>query len=402
MGGPPREPGSLLALTVVGASSSLNLYSTQPLLPLLSATLGVAPVAAALTVSATGVGVALASPFAGLLADRLGRRRTIAAALLALVVPTLLAATAGSIGALVAWRFLQGLLVPGIYAVGIAFATVEWRGNVGRAMAALMAGNVLGGFLGRVVSATAAAQASWRAAFVALAAITLGGALAVRRWLPRGSDRPGTSGAVREPPGPDAPGASWRGLLAPPLLATFAVGMGTLFTLSGTFTYVTFHLSAPPFSLGVGAVGWLFTVYLVGAALLPFVGRWLDRFGSRRAVAVAAAAAFLGGGLTLLPSVAAITAGLALVCTAAFVGNASATAYLAVAAPGRLRSVAAGVYVSSYYLGGALGAVVPAPAWQRGGWPATLALIGAVQALAAGGAVLHWRDRQSIGPAPAA
>jgi len=384
----PRGQGSLLALTVVGASSALNLYSTQPLLPLLGRTLGVAPVAAALTVSAASIAVALGSPFAGLLADRLGRRRTIVTALFALALPTLLAATSRGIGELVAWRFLQGLIVPGIYAVGIAYATVEWqRHGVGRAMAALMTGNVLGGFLGRLISATAAAQASWQAAFLALAAVTLAGALAVRRWLPAGSDRPGP---LRRGPRPDVV-AAWRRLLAPRLLATFGVGLGTLFTLSGTFTYVTFHLSAPPFSLGVTAIGWLFAVYLVGAGVLPFVGRVLDRVGSRRAVAASSLVALAGGSLTLLPSLAAVTLGLMLVCTASFVANASATAYLAVAADAELRSVAAGVYVSSYYLGGALGGVVPALAWERGGWQATVLLIGAVQLLAAGGAVLHWR-----------
>ncbi|MBI5068276.1 MAG: MFS transporter [Deltaproteobacteria bacterium] len=383
----PEGPGSLLALTVVGASATLNLYSTQPLLPLLGRTLGVPPVAAALTVSATTVAVALGSPLAGWLAGRYGRRRTIVAALFALVVPTLLAATSRGIADLWAWRFLQGLAVPGIYAVGIAYATVEWQAHgVGRAMASLMTGNVLGGFLGRLVAATAAARASWRAAFLALGAVTLAAALAVRHWLPPGSDRPGPARS-----GPRAGPAGWGWLLEPPLLATLAVGMGTLFTNGAMFTYVTFHLSAPPFSLSVAAIGWLFAVYLVGAAVLPFLGRWLDELGSRRAVAASTLVTLLGMGLTLLPSLAAVAAGLVLVSTAAFVANAAATAHLAVAAPPAVRSAAAGAYVSSYYLGGALGAVLPGAAWHRGGWPATVAFNAAVLVLATAGALIHWR-----------
>ena len=60
------------------------------------------------------------------------------------------------------------------------------------------------------------------------------------------------------------------------LVATCAVGFCILFTQVAMFTYVTFHLAAPPYSLSTVALGWLFVVYLVGAAVMPFV-RALDR-----------------------------------------------------------------------------------------------------------------------------
>src|SRR6185295_15425725 len=46
------------------------------------------------------------------------------------------------------------------------------------------------------------------------------------------------------------------------LVATFGVGFCLLFTLVAMFTYVTFHLAAPPFGLSTVALGWLFVVYL--------------------------------------------------------------------------------------------------------------------------------------------
>ena len=39
------------------------------------------------------------------------------------------------------------------------------------------------------------------------------------------------------------------------------------------------------------------------------------------------------------------------------------------------RSSAVGLYVTSFYMGGAVGAVLPGLAWQRGGWPAVVALV---------------------------
>ena len=46
-----------------------------------------------------------------------------------------------------------------------------------------------------------------------------------------------------------------------------------------------------------------------------------------------------------------------------------------------------------YYTAGGLGAVIPAVVWARGGWPATVALVLAVQAIAAALAALLWTRR---------
>ena len=60
----------------------------------------------------------------------------------------------------------------------------------------------------------------------------------------------------------------------PRLLATYAVGFGVLFNFIATFTYLSFHLAAPPFNQSPAFLGSIFVVYLVG------VGRrrcWLGR-----------------------------------------------------------------------------------------------------------------------------
>ena len=183
-----------------------------------------------------------------------------------------------------------------------------------------------------------------------------------------------------------------RDLAEPRLLATFAVGFMVLFTLVATFTYVTFHLSAPPFALGTSALSYLFTVYLVGAVVTPFAGRWIDRVGSRRAITLTLTAAVAGGALTLARSLPAVVAGLTVISTAVFVSQAATTTYLRTAAPARARGAASGLYVSLYYLGGAAGGVVPAAAWQVGGWPACVGLIALVQVATIAVARIAWRS----------
>ncbi len=386
----------LLALGLAGLCAFLNVYTTQPLLPLLGQAFGVSKAGAALTVSAPNIAVALASPFVGAAADRLGHRRLIIGSLFALVVPTMLAATAGGIWSLIAWRFVQGLAVPGVYAVGIAYAGAQRQGRgVGRAMAALVTGNVVGGFLGRMVAGLVADHAGWRASFVGLGLLTAAGAVATWRWLPDSSRAPTAQGRPLL-----APRALGSRLRDPRLVATFTVGFNVLFMQVATFTYVTFYLSESPFRLGAGALSWIFVVYLAGAAVTPVAGRWIDRVGSRRTLAFALAGAMAGGALTLSHHVWAVVLGLALCCTAAFVSQSAATSYLPVAAPPEVRSVASGVYLSCYYLGGAAGGLVPALAWQLGGWRACVALVAAVQLATIAVALRFWRGgvRQTCSP----
>ena len=79
-----------------------------------------------------------------MLSERVGRKRVIVGAIAALTVPLFGAATAHSLNGLIAWRFTQGLVMPGIIAVTMAYVSAEWPPrHVGSAMAAYITGNVM-------------------------------------------------------------------------------------------------------------------------------------------------------------------------------------------------------------------------------------------------------------------
>ena len=99
-----------LCVLLAGFSAFLDLYATQGMLPCLGREFAVSPLTASATVSATTTVVALSAPFAGLLADRFGRRRLIVTSALLLALPTLLAGTSASLGWLLLWRAAQGVL----------------------------------------------------------------------------------------------------------------------------------------------------------------------------------------------------------------------------------------------------------------------------------------------------
>ena len=179
-----RRPPTL-PVVLAGSAAFLNLYMTQPLLPLLSRRFGASTFEVGLTITAPTVAVALTAPFIGRLADRIGLRRVIVISVWTLTIATALAATSTSLQQLIVWRFIQGIATPGIFASTIAYIHESWPAtHAGRATAAYMSGTVLGGFTGRALAGLVAADVSWQAAFVALAILTAFVAAALWMGLP--------------------------------------------------------------------------------------------------------------------------------------------------------------------------------------------------------------------------
>lgn len=375
----------MLAISFAGFCTFLNLYATQPLLPLFETLFHASKAQAGLTVSASTIAVALLAPFVGAHADRAERKNVIVFAIILLAVPTVLAATSPGLVALTFWRFLQGAATPGVYVIALAYVTEEaGPGRVGAVMGTFVTGTVLGGLTGRVLTGLIAAHAGWRQAFVVLGSINLAGAAVVWRWLP-------VSRHHTPRTGPAIPPRERRRIFRDRrLLATYGVGFNTLFTLVALFTYVTFYLSEPPFSLGLAALSGVFLVYLVGAVATPIGGRLIDRIGPRAVLGWALTAGIAGAVITLVRSLPFVLAGLAIGCSATFICQAAATSHLRIASPPRLRALASGGYVMVYYIGGSVGGVLPGLLWAHGGWAACVALVVASQLVAVVLAMMFW------------
>src|SRR5690349_22442 len=117
----PTQP-----VVLAGASAFLNLYATQPLLPLLARTFHASAFQVGLTVTAPTVAVAICAPIVGRLADTVGLRRVIVGSAFLLAAATALAATSASLAQLIFWRFIQGTGTPGLFASSVAYIHESW------------------------------------------------------------------------------------------------------------------------------------------------------------------------------------------------------------------------------------------------------------------------------------
>ena len=350
-------------------------YITQPVLPLLSREFGVAPATAGLTISAVVLAIAVASSFYGPLSDALGRKRVMVWASALLVAPTLACAAAPSFGALVMLRAAQGVLIPGMTAVAVAYIGDAFDARRMRAVVGGYIGaSVAGGLLGRVLSGWVAAHAGWRSAFVVFSATTLAGAVSMAVALPAQV----TTRSVEW-------SRAYRGMLRHlgdgRLMGGFAVGATLFFGFLGIFTYLPYRLAAPPFDLSTGVVSSVYLVYVAGIVVSPLAGKLSARIGQVRLMQSGLAVAAGGALLSLSHALPVVVAALLVLCAGMFTGQAVAPSYVnqtATAAKGG----ASALYLAFYYVGATLGSVVPGLAWQAWRWPGVVG--SAVAAFAVG------------------
>ncbi len=378
MNTPFAAPSWVLKLTIglIGMFAFLQVYSIQAILPVLMMDFTATEVQAGMIVGATILAIAIMSPFLGMLSDAVGRKSFIVGALLFLAIPTALIAQSPNIGWMGMWRFMQGLSVPGITVVTIAYIGEEFEG---RALTELMSfyvsGSVLGGFMGRFLLGHLHELIGWRAGYYVMAGMTLIGALWVGKMLPASRH------FVANPNFRSAMQTLGEHLVNRYVVTSCLLGACVLFSLVGCFTFINLHLADTPYELSTGALANIFAVYLIGVVITPLSTTLLRRFGSARTVRVAVIISMFGVLLTLVTPLWGIVLGLAIMSSGVFITQAATISYIAVNVK-KGRSLASGLYYMGYYAGGTMGAWLCGIAYARGQWSLTVWLLLFVQVLA--------------------
>jgi predicted MFS family arabinose efflux permease len=373
-----------LAVATAGFSAFVNLYSPQALLPELAGEFHVGPGEISSLMTASTAAIALSAPFTGAFADVLGRKRLIVAAMFAITVPTVIMTFAATVPQLVLWRFVQGLLVPPIFTVTVAYIGDEWPPHdVARVAGLYVTGASIGGFSGRFIPGILTDVIGWRSAIQVVALITLVAAIIVTLILPRERQFVRSGGLLL------SLSQMFRHFRDRRLVATFAIGFGVLFNFIAAFTYVSFHLAGAPYFFSPTLLGALFFTYLVSSPLLPWTGRAIALFGRRRFVLGTIAVWIVGALLLLAPPVWIIVSGLTLCAVCGMLCQTISTGYVTLTAK-EGRSSAVGLYASIFYIGGSAGAFLTGIAWTTAGWSGCVAVIVAMQLIMAIIVVAAW------------
>lgn len=372
---PPPTISEKLAIAVIGFFAFLQVYSVQAILPVLMSDLSASEVQAGMAVGATVLAIAIISPFMGMISDAHGRKSLIVASLLALALPTALIGMADSINQLILWRFFQGISIPGITVVLIAYISEEYQDHLPAMMSLYVAATVLGGFAGRFFAGHFDNLIGWQSGYLLMATATVLGAIWVHKTLPA-SKKFVISENFQ---------AAFATLFAhaknPHVISSGLLGACVLFSLVGCFSFVNLYLADAPYYLGTSSLANIFAIYLIGMIITPLSARVVVYFGMITTICLAVVVSMIGLLLTLLESLYVIIIGLTLMSSGVFITQSATISYLT-SHVSHGRSLASGLYYMSYYGGGFFGAWACAIAYAQGQWPAVVGLIITVQLVA--------------------
>ena len=336
-----------------------TVYCTQAILPTLGREFGVGAAQTGLTISVVVVAMAAGAWIWGPLSDRIGRKRCLVLSSGLLVAPTVGLGLAPNFAVLLLCRLLQGLCMPGLLTVGLNYVQEvfgDWLG--GKAMGCYLSSLVAGGLIGRVGVALASEEVGWRLSLAGLALLPSIAALFMHYALPQSAtparEKQELTAVVRL--------LGNRALL----MATLG-GCALFFSFVGVFSFVTFYLEAPPFSLSPALGSLIFLLWSLGA-VGPVAGAVADRIGWRATLVGALTGSLLALPLSLVGTLPTVVAALAVLTVAMFSGATAAQIGVATASESDQGSASA-IYYSCYYTCGAVAAYLPGVAWQWWGWP---------------------------------
>lgn len=381
----PEDKGykmALIASLCSGLASYNALYATQAVLPALSEDFGISPSLAALTVSATTGGLAFMVIPLSVISERFGRRRVIQASVLVATLLSIALVALPSIQSIIALRLLQGFAVAGVPAVTMAFLSEEIdRSYLPRIMGFYIAGNSLGGLIGRLIPGIALEFTDWRIATLLSALFAFSMALVTTWVLPKQRfftpKKITLSHEVQ---------AFANHLRDPILLKLFLLPFLLMGSFVSIYNYMTFRL-INTFGLPESLAALVFVIYLSGTWTSTRTGKLVNRYGQAKVVVACIALALAGLLLAFIPTVPTTLVAVLIFTATFFPAHSIASAWVGEVAQ-QDRAEASSLYILSYYLGSSLIGWVSGYFFAQGwglfiGWLMLLTLIALVTAFAA-------------------
>lgn len=382
-----------VSVAAAGICSFSLLYAPQPLLPQLAAEFGLDPGAASLAVSAGTGGLAAAVLPIAVVSELVGKRPVIVASVLASAVLGLLLPFAPSYEVLLVLRVLQGVAIAGFPGVAAAYlAELLGPAGVAGAVGAMIAGNTIGGMLGRLTAGGVTEWLGWHGALAVVGGVGLLCAVLTVASLPRPPRRERARPSAARLRTVLSGFAS--GLRKPVLWAQYGVALLAMGAFVALYNAAGFRLTGEPLNLSPAIASLVFLCYAMGSVSSATAGRLVSRFGRMRCLLTALALTAVGAVATVADSLVVVIVGYVVFTGGFFAAHAVANAWAAAEAPPRARASASGLYTLAYYLGSSVGGTVGSVVFGLAGWGWLVVAVVVWLGCAAAGVTLLARPRE--------
>lgn len=373
---PALTPWMTALFSLSCALAVANVYSAQPLLESISASLNIPPGITGSVITATQTGYAIGLIFLVPLGDRVNRKILVITQLLLSVLALMVAGLSQNLAILLCAMVFIGLMavvVQLIVAWAAIMAVPERRGQV---VGSVTSGVVLGILLARFVAGIIADIAGWRAVYLTAACLMLLIACVLWKVMPA------------PPPQTKKPGyislllSVFRLFITEPQLRTRGVFALLIFAaFSMLWTTLVMPLSA--MSLSHTQIGMFGLAGIAGALAASRAGLWADRGMGQRATGLALALLTL----SWLPIAYLETSLIWLIVGVIMLDFAVQTVHVTsqsiiIAARPEAASRLVGAYMCFYSVGSATGAIAATQLYALWGWQAVCCAGAAVSACA--------------------
>ncbi|MFU1795559.1 MFS transporter [Paenibacillus azoreducens] len=348
-----------------------NLYYAQPLIGVISSSIGLSATSAGFIVTITQIGYVVGLLFVVPMGDIVENRRLI-------VISLLLTAAALTVTAVSkqAVPFLAASFAIGIGAVAaqvlVPFASyLASESSRGRVVGNIMSGLLLGIMLARPLSSLVADFFGWHAVFALSATAVFILAIVLSKVLPTRKPSADTRYTALL-------GSMWHLLRTTPILRRRAAYHACVFaTFSLFWTTVPLLLSGPTFHFSQKGIAVFALVGVAGAVAAPIAGRLADRGWTKPATGIALVTVVISVLLPLMIQTGS-PLGITVLVVSAILLDAGVSANLVLGQRAlfslspEIRSRLNGLFMAIFFFGGAIGSAIGGWAYAAGGWSTAL------------------------------
>ncbi len=353
----------VLVMAAAAGVTVANIYYSQPILPAMAATfhasqgqIGWLPV---LTQAGYGIGLLLLTP----LGDMVDRKRLVILLELLLSVALIGITMVGNLAGLYVASFLIGVLAVSVQIIMPLSAALAAKESKGKVVGIVFTGCLTGILAARIMSGYVAEWLGWRFVYGISAGLVLAATLVVALTLPTlPSHHSGSYGALLR-------STLYQVRRFAVLRRATLLGVLVFGTFCSFWTTLTFHLSGPPFDYRSDTIGLFGVLAIAGALASSLFGRLADKRNPAKAqlltiglmvVSVLCVQWLPHSAAALIVATVLLDVGV----QATQVTNLAQIYALDETAHSRINTV----YMTTMFIGGAIGTYAGVLAWTMGGW----------------------------------
>jgi predicted MFS family arabinose efflux permease len=352
----------ILLMSVAAGASVANIYYNQPILKDIASTFRVTENEAGIISMLSQIGYGLGLFFITPLGDKINKKNLILALLSFLFVTLLLMTVTSNIHEVWGLSILIGILSVSVQVILPMAASLD-SVNRGKTVGTIFSGILIGILAARVFSGFVAEWLSWRYVYGFSSILILVITVLLKVYLPdvrnefKGHYLQLLQSALLQ-------------IKRFPLLRKASLTGGLLFGVFCSFwTTLTFYLSGPPFNYHADTIGLFGLVAIAGALMAPVFGKLADKGNANRSLILAVSMIIFSLLLMRIFSHSVMILVIAILILdigiqAMQVTNVAMIYTLDETSHSRINTI----YMTSYFIGGALGTYVGLLCWKHGGW----------------------------------